>query len=461
MREYLNKRTGAVTLSVMSNTTLVLLKLVVGIMTGSVSVISEAIHSSTDLMAALIAFFAIRQAARPADENHPYGHGKAESLAAAIEALLIFLAAGMIIYEAAQRLIEAHPVENLGLGVGVMFFSSAVNLVVSRHLFSVARRTESPALAADAWHLSTDLLTALGVGIGLILVRVTGILALDPLVAIGVALFIVKAAWDITRGSLADLMDESLPEQDQAKIRAVLDRHRDRFSSVRVLRARRAGGARRIYVALEFPATVSISDAHEVTQQLEDEIRSVYPAANVIVEAESPAQQAGETAIETVERVARRIGLPVHRIEAAAAGDRTDISVHVEVEPSITLEEAHARANRLEEELRAELPALGRVQTHIEPVSRETLSQQNADRAQVRVWGALNELMEQEPGLGVHDVQVVEKDGRLTVTLHLALDGSVPIDEAHRLGSEIEAHLRQEVPELAGVLIHTEPTDQA
>jgi divalent metal cation (Fe/Co/Zn/Cd) transporter len=367
----------------------------------------------------------------------------------------------MIIYEATQRLIEAHPVENLGLGVGVMFFSSAVNLVVSRHLFSVARRTESPALAADAWHLSTDLLTALGVGIGLILVRVTGILALDPLVAIGVALFIVKAAWDITRGSLADLMDESLPEQDQAKIRAVLDRHRDRFSSVRVLRARRAGGARRIYVALEFPATISISDAHEVTQQLEDEIRSVYPAANVIVEAESPAQQPGETAIETVERVARRIGLPVHRIEAAAVGDRTDISVHVEVEPSITLEEAHARANRLEEELRDELPALGRVQTHIEPVSRETVSQQNADRAQARVWRVLNELMEQEPGLGVHDVQVMEKDGRLTVTLHLALDGSVPIDEAHRLGSEIEAHLRQEVPELGGVLVHTEPIDQA
>ncbi len=460
IRNYLNQRTGAVTLSILSNTTLILLKIIIGVYTGSVSIISEAIHSSTDLIAAIIAFFAIRTAARPADANHPYGHGKAESLAAAVEALLIFLAAGLIIYEAARRLYYGEwAIENLDWGIGVMVFSSAANFIVSRHLFNVARRTESPALAADAWHLATDLYTALGVSLGLVVVRLTGIHAFDPLVAIGVALFIVKAAWDITRGAIADLLDESLPAGDMAKIRAVLDAHRPEYANVRVLRARRAGGGRRIYIALEFPPTVSMLDAHAVTEQLEREIQKVFRDSSVIVEAEAPPKQpASETVTEAVERIARRLNLPVHHITVYTAPNHFDVSLHVEVDESLSLDQAHELATRLEEELHRELPGLERVDTHIEPATRGTLPDEDPTRARARVEALLHEMEEELPPVrGAHDIEVRRNEGKLNVSLHLTLKGDVPIAEAHHLSGEIEARLKRQVPNIQSVLVHTEP----
>jgi cation diffusion facilitator family transporter len=461
MLNYLNQRNGAVILSIISNTTLILLKLAIGLYTGSVSILSEAIHSSTDLLAAIIAFFAIRTAVRPADANHPYGHGKAESLAATAEALLIFLAAGLIVYEAAQRLIHGAVIENVEWGIGVMAFSATANFLVSRHLFNVAQRTGSPALAADAWHLATDLYTALGVGLGLVVVRLTGIKAFDPLVAIGVALFIVRAAWNITRGAMADLLDESLPESDMAKIRALLAAHREEYSNVRVLRARRAGGGRRIYIALEFPPSVSMADAHTVAEQLEREIQKAFPGSSVIVEAEAPSRpETPETVREAVERVARRLDLPVHHINVYAAHHHFDVALHVEVDESLSLDQAHNLATRLEEELRRELPELARVDTHIEPTTRADLPDDEQLRARTRVETVLREMEEDLPAVrGVHDVEVRRNDGKLNVSLHLALSGAVPIAEAHYLSSEIEARLKRQVPNIQSVLVHTEPRE--
>jgi cation diffusion facilitator family transporter len=459
MLEYLNQRTGAVTLSVVSNTTLIVLKIVIGVYTGSVSIISEAIHSSTDLLAAIIAFFAIRSAVRPPDEQHPYGHGKLESLAATVEALLIVAAAGLITFEAARRLYYGAVIENVEWGIGVMAFSSAVNFAVSRHLFRVAQRTESPALSADAWHLATDLYTALGVGIGLVIVRLTGIKAFDPLVAIGVALFILKAAWDIARGALADLLDESLPESNQARIRAVLDAHRQLYSNVRVMRTRRAGGGRRVYVALEFPPTVSMADAHAVTEHLEQEIRVIYPGSSVTVEAEAPSSaETPGNAIETVERVARRLGVPVHHVSAYASDGRFNLSLHLEVDPALSLADAHSLATRLEDELRREIPRLARVDTHIEPSSRQVQPDQEQVRARAQVQAALQEMAEHIPQVrGVHDIQVRTSEGNLTVSLHCALDGSVSIGEAHRISDEIVEGLKHRLPQVQSVLVHTEP----
>ncbi len=462
IRTYLNQRNGAVVLSILSNTMLILLKIVIGLYTGSVSIISEAIHSSTDLLAAIIAFFAIRTAARPADENHPYGHGKAESLAAAVEALLIFLAAGLIIYEAARRLYEGDwEVENLGWGIGVMLVSSAANFVVSRHLFRVAKRTGSPALAADAWHLATDLYTALGVGLGLVVVVITGIKAFDPLIAIGVALFIFKAAWDISRSALADLLDERLPASDEAKIQAVLDANRSLFSRMRILRSRRAGSERRIYIALEFPPSVSMSDAHTITERLEHEISEVLPGSSVIVEAEAPPKgETDETVIETVERVARRLGVPVHHIRVSRAENDFIVSLHLEVDEALSLEAAHVEATRLEEELRREIPDLARVDTHIEPTPLAAAPEQDQARTRDRIQVVIEEMEEDLPAVrGVHDIQVRRKDGQLNVSLHCTLAGEVPITEAHHVSSEIEARLRREFPDIQNVLVHTEPQE--
>ncbi len=460
IREFLSRRNGAVGLSIFSNTVLILFKIVIGLYTGSVSIISEAIHSSTDLLAAVIAFVAIRTAARPADANHPYGHGKAESVAAAVEALLIFVAAGLIIYEAVGRLLRGAAVENLGWGIAVMFLSSAVNWAVSEHLFRVARRTESPAIAADAWHLRTDLYTAFGVGVGLLVVRLTGIMAFDPLIAIAVAFFILKAAWDIVRGAMADLLDESLPESEEAKIRQVLEANQGSYSRVRVMRTRRGGGSRRIYIALEFPPSVSMADAHTITENLEGQIRQLFPAANVIVEAEAPPAETPETVIQTIERVARRLAIPIHHIRAYKSDNHFYASLHLEVDKSLSLDAAHERASLLEEELRREIPLLARIDTQIEPGGQEAAADQDQAYAATQVASSLRELARQEPAVeGVHDIQVRRDDGKLSVSLHCALSGQVPIGEAHRISSEIEARVRQELPDVQSVVVHTEPGD--
>ena len=210
----IDKRKSSVALlSVASNTILVLLKLTVGIIIGSVSVISEAIHSSVDLLAALIALFAVRTSGKPADAEHPFGHGKVENISGTVEALLIFLAAGWIIFEAVKKLKDPEPLEEVGWGVAVMMVSSAANILVSKALFKVGKETDSVALQADAWHLRTDVYTSAGVMAGLAIIWIGRIVLpgtdlnwVDPVAAIGVALLIIKAAYQLTVESARDLL---------------------------------------------------------------------------------------------------------------------------------------------------------------------------------------------------------------------------------------------------------------
>ncbi len=203
-------------LSVISNTGLVLMKFIVGFAIGSVSIISEAIHSSMDLIAAVIAFFSVRKSAEPPDAAHSFGHGKFEDISGLVEALLIFVAAILIIYEAAAKLlghttVELRP-EMIIFGIAVMGISALANWYVSHRLFVVAKESESIALESDAWHLRTDVYTSLGVFAGLVLIRLTGNPIFDPLFALGVAVVIMKAAYDLTKRSLSDLIDHSIPE---------------------------------------------------------------------------------------------------------------------------------------------------------------------------------------------------------------------------------------------------------
>ena len=225
-------------LSVVSNTTLVVMKLIVGILIGSVSVMSEAIHSGVDLMAAVIALFSVKTSSLPADGRHPFGHGKIENISGTVEALLIFVAAGWIIWEAVQELLEPQPMETVGWGVAVMFFSAVANQFVARRLFKVGKETDSVALIADGWHLRTDVYTSAGVIVGLALIWSGEFLFpgrhfhwLDPVAAIGVAALIIKAAWDLTRQSAGGLMDETLPPEEEEEIRRLICFPRCRWST--------------------------------------------------------------------------------------------------------------------------------------------------------------------------------------------------------------------------------------
>jgi len=286
LRINFTRKSKAAGFSILSNACLILLKLVAGIFTGSVSLIAEAIHSLMDLAAAVVAFFSVRISDSPPDAKHPFGHGKAENISGIIEGLLIFIAAGLIINEAVHKIIQGVHLEMIEIGIAIMAVSIVTNFFISRYLMKVSRATDSLALEADATHLTTDIITMAGVLIGLVIVRVTGLYILDPIVAILVAILIIKAAFDIIRKSFGGLMDTSLPESELEVIKSCLMEQNDTFVSLHKLRTRKAGSQRQIDLHLVFPRTESVEDAHNICDQLEENIEKNLNMVDVTIHIE-------------------------------------------------------------------------------------------------------------------------------------------------------------------------------
>lgn len=280
--------TRAAALSIASNSTLILLKLAIGLAIGSVSVVAEAIHSAVDLAAAVIAFVSVRFAARPADADHHFGHGKAENISGTVEGLLIFLGAGLVTADAAQSLWQGPRLAQPDLGIAVMALSVVVNIFVSRYLYRVAKQADSLALEADAAHLHTDVWTSLGVLGGLVLVRLTGLAMIDPLLAFGVAVLIAKAAYSITRRSFVGLLDLKLPTEEQLIIEQILREHRGRFLDYHRLRSRKSGPQRHIDLHLVFKPNTSVAQAHRLCDELEGHIQAALPQSSVTIHVEPP-----------------------------------------------------------------------------------------------------------------------------------------------------------------------------
>jgi cation diffusion facilitator family transporter len=282
-RKHQQEKIKAARISVLSNSILVSLKLTVGIIMGSVAVLSEAIHSGLDLLASIIAFYAVGKSGKPADERHPYGHGKWENVSGVVEALLILAAAVYIVYEAAKRLVGGAEIAHLHWGTAVMATSALVNWFVSRYLFKVARQTRSVALEADAWHLRADVYTSLGVLVGLALIAITKITILDSIAAIVVALLIIKSAVELTISAMGDIFDVRLPAEDEAKIREVLSRFEGNCIDFHRLRSRKSGSRRFIDMHIVVPRKWSIEEAHKQSDQIELEIRQALPNTEVII----------------------------------------------------------------------------------------------------------------------------------------------------------------------------------
>jgi cation diffusion facilitator family transporter len=280
-------------LSVISNSLLVVIKLVVGFLSGSVSILSEAIHSAVDLVAAVIAMFSVKTSSIPADRKHPFGHGKFENMSGTIEALLIFVAAAWIIFEAIKKIVNPQPIEYVGWGVGVMLVSALVNVVVSKMLFKVGREADSIALEADAWHLRTDVYTSAGVMISLALIWMGDQLFpdveldwLDPAAAIGVALLIFKAAYDLTMRSAKDLLDVQLPVEEVAWVRRLIMEHRPVIHGFHQLRTRKAGNFRFVEFHLKVDPHMSVMDSHDITKVLKKKIGAQFPGTTVTIHIE-------------------------------------------------------------------------------------------------------------------------------------------------------------------------------
>jgi cation diffusion facilitator family transporter len=269
----LPSKSGAAALSIASNTALILLKAIAGTVTGSVALLTEALHSATDLVASVVAFFSVRAADAPADESHPYGHEKIEDMAAAIEGLLILVGCGIITFEAVRSLIRGSHVDRLGIGVAVLAVSIIVNFFVSQTLRRRAKRTGSPALAADAAHLTTDMATSAGVLIALVIAIVTGWNWIDPVIALVVAAVIAGAGIQILRRSSRVLVDEALPDTELEEIREVVSSFSERgIVGFHELRGRQAGARRHIDLHVQFRAGTTLEDAHRTAHELQDAI---------------------------------------------------------------------------------------------------------------------------------------------------------------------------------------------
>jgi cation diffusion facilitator family transporter len=280
-------KSRAAALSIASNSGLILLKVVAGTITGSVALLTEAMHSAIDLIASIVAFIAVRKADEPADEDHLYGHEKVENLAAMIEGILILVGSGVIAFEAIRHLVVGSEVSHLGFGIAVVAISIAVNSFVSARLHERARETQSAALEADAVHLRTDMATSFGVLIGLTLVAITGADWLDPAVALLIAAAIVREGFKILNRSSRVLVDEALPADELEAISAEIRAFGPQgVAGFHKLRARRAGARRYVDLHVQFVAGTTLEQAHETAHRLQDAIATRIPGADVLIHLE-------------------------------------------------------------------------------------------------------------------------------------------------------------------------------
>ena len=280
-------KAGAASLSVVSNSVLIVLKIAAGALTGSIAILTEAVHSAIDLIASVVAYVSVRKADQPADESHMYGHAKIENLAAAIEGMLILAGAGVIIFESVRRLSSGEQLEHLGIGIAVIAVSMLVNIAVSAYLFRQARRHDSPALESDAEHLRTDAMTSGGVLAGLVAIQITGWERLDSIVALAVAAAIVVAGLRILNRSTRVLVDEALPSDELDVVRSVIATYPGpEVSGFHKLRGRRAGSARYIDVHIQFRSGTSLERAHSIAHELQDTVRDRLPRTELLVHIE-------------------------------------------------------------------------------------------------------------------------------------------------------------------------------
>lgn len=270
-------------LSIISNSTLIALKIIAGIVSGSVSIISEAIHSSMDLLASIVAFFSVKASSKPADDKHPYGHGKIENISGVIEGILILIASIMIILEAIKKIFNPTVIENESIAILVMFISGLTNFFVSSKLYKVAKEEDSMALEADALHLKTDIYTSVGVGIGILLIKITKIHILDSIVAILVAILIIKEAIELTKNGFDELIDKRLSDEEEREIKNIIERYNDQFIDYHKLKTRKSGNFKHIDFHITVESSTTVKEVHEVIGNIKKEMNKNLKNSRVTI----------------------------------------------------------------------------------------------------------------------------------------------------------------------------------
>lgn len=282
----LSTKGGAAKLALFVVLGLVGLKMGVAIVTGSISILAQTADSFLDLLAVVITVLAIGIAAKPADEEHPFGHGKIENVSAIVQAILIFTAGGLIIYSAIIRLISGVTIELTEAGMGIMVVSIVASLLLSRHLLKVSRATDSLALEAIGHNIAADVYSAAGVLAGLVAIRITGLIILDPIIALAVSLIILKSAYNVIRRSFGGLIDVKLPEAEENTIRSIINKHSGQLVGFHELRTRKSGSQRFIELHLVMPKNTSVEEAHQLCDHLEQDFKNKLDNTNITIHVE-------------------------------------------------------------------------------------------------------------------------------------------------------------------------------
>jgi cation diffusion facilitator family transporter len=439
-------------LSIVAATALIALKLGTGLATHSLGLLSEAAHSGTDLIAALLTYFAVGVAERPADVGHQYGHGKAEHLAALGEAAILVIASLVIVWRAIVRLAgSAHPNVNAAW-YALVVIGAVIVVDVGRTLASAraARRYESAALASNALHFGSDLAGSVAVLVGLVLVR-DGYRNADSIAALFVAVLVLIAAARLMRRNVDVLMDRAPAAAEEAALRAI-DRIRPAVHISR-LRMRQAAGRHFADVVIGVRPDAAVGQGHAAADAVERAVQTALPEADVVVHVEPL-----ETAADLRERaLAAALGVPlvreVHNVSVLSVDGGIEVSLHLKLPGELSLEEAHAIAEDVERAITSAVPEISSVQTHLEPLVEESgAAIVTGDAA------AVSNIVRATVGVAPADVRFLETDEGLVAHLTLRLGSETALAEAHAQASKIEEEIRRRLPEIADIVIHTEPT---
>jgi cation diffusion facilitator family transporter len=443
--------------SVVAAAALVALKLSVGLASHSLGLLSEAVHSGTDLVAALLTFFAVGYAVRPADPGHHYGHGKAEHLSALAEATFLVVATAVIAWQAIERLTGSSSSEVDPAWYAFAVVALVIAIDISRAIVSwrAARRFSSAALQSNALHFAGDLVGSVAVLIGLAFAR-AGYPDADPIVALFVAGIVLVAAARLIRRNIDVLMDRA-PAEATAAARQAIERSVPGVS-LRRLRLRQAAGRHFVDVVIGVPPGAAVAQGHAAADDVEDAVRRALPEADVVVHVEP---QAGSEAALRERVQAAALHVPrvreIHNVNVIDVDGRREISLHLKLPGSLSLDEAHGVAERVEETILEALPEVATVRTHLEPLTEVAEGHRPPPAAVESEAASILRIVHEQTGGAPRELRFLETDGGLVAFLTLGLDPHTELADAHGTASAIEERIRTERPEISDVHVHTEP----
>lgn len=452
--------------SVLAAALLTTLKVGVGLLTGSLGIMSEAAHSGLDFVAAIVTYFSVRWADKPADTTHPFGHGKIEHLSAFVETALLLATCAWIIFEAVRRLffLQVH-VEPSVWAFGVLFISMTLDTFRSRALFRVARKYNSQALEADALHFSTDVYSSSVVVLGLILVyvaeqkKIAWLRNADPIAALVVAGIVIYISMRLGKRTVDALVDAA-PEGTPARIAEVVSRVPGVVAQERI-RVRQSGERLFVDLRLRLESNIPFEHAQSLVDLVEARVRELFPSADVVIHA-APREPASSDLVEKIRSIAHRSNFQIHDLTAYEVNGRVHVNLDLEVDPNLRLDAAHDQATRLESEIQRELGEVSEVNVHIEPLLKRIETGDEAQLAQAAMERKLLEIARNTPGLlDCHSLKAYRVGGNVLVRLHCSLEPDLPIGRVHDITEDLEFRFRKAFPQIFKVSIHAEPPGRA